>query len=135
MKLYFLILFSFVFLYHVPAQDERIIYLTIEQPELDLLRNGETITSNDALTTGSAEINFQYYNVQKILRIIPLNISEEIIIDIYNTLGQKIKSQVVRDPINNSHTDMNLSALPAGIYIARVSSGEYYQTQKIYISK
>ena len=129
MKYFFLILFLFVILNQIPAQDERIVYLKIKQPELT------TATSNDALTTNPAGINFQYYNAQKILCIIPLNISEEINIDIYNTLGQKLKFQIVRDPINNSHININLATLPAGIYVARVSSGKFYETHKIHISK
>jgi len=135
MKKFYLFLYSlFVSAQFISAQQEKIIYLPIEQPDLPILYRGVNIPETTVQTAVFSGIEVRYEEPQKLLHLIFLHIPEAISVDIYNLQGQKMKSFAVEDPIANPYVAVKLD-YSSGVYIISTAGRNYSKTHKIYISK
>lgn len=57
---------------------------------------------------------------------------QNIVFNIYNLMGQKVKEFVIGFQTVGQHVmTLNVSDLPAGIYFVRFEAGEFKQTEKV----
>lgn len=61
--------------------------------------------------------------------------SAELVLEIFNTLGARVKTQVVNAPAGPVTLDVNTSDLGTGLYFVRVGNGKDFGTRKLMISK
>ncbi len=62
--------------------------------------------------------------------------SEQVTINVYNTIGQKIETLVNRPMTAGSHSvTFNAEGLPSGVYIYRLKAGEYRESRKMLLVK
>jgi len=62
--------------------------------------------------------------------------SEQVTINVYNTLGQKIETVVNRQMTAGSHSvTFNAEGLPSSVYIYRLKAGEYRESRKMLLVK
>ena len=63
------------------------------------------------------------------------NGSEDVTIEVYNSLGQVVVSENRNDLIGRQRIDMNTSDLPAGMYQVHVKQGDKLATSQLMVSK
>ncbi|MDR2918227.1 MAG: T9SS type A sorting domain-containing protein [Tannerella sp.] len=134
-KIYLFFYFFIAFGALISAQHEKVIYLTIEQPELPSLYRGVDITNSGNQIDFFSEIDIRYSDLQKRLSLTFSNIAEVISVSIYNLQGQKVNSFTVEDPMANPYLELDLGVYSSGVYIVSATGANYNKTQKIYISK
>jgi hypothetical protein len=62
---------------------------------------------------------------------ITLNTSENITIEMYNSLGQLVATQQQEMETGKHHISQDMSVLPIGVYIIRISSDDYLLTKRL----
>jgi len=75
------------------------------------------------------------FNPSTIIRF-SLPQSEQVSINVYNTIGQKIETLVNRQMTAGFHSvTFNAEGLPSGVYIYRLKAGEYSESRKMLLVK
>jgi hypothetical protein len=91
-------------------------------------RGSFNLTVSQTLATGSFDAsNFSYYP-NPVKNILNLSYNQEISnVEVFNLLGQKVISNV----INANDTEINMSGLPNGAYMVKVTSNNQVKTIKV----
>lgn len=126
-----------------PADSNKLIAGGTNQGKGYLLKinyDDETDTGMKEITTDTKTFNLEknypnLFNPSTNIKF-SLSQSEQVTINVYNTIGQKIETLVNRQMTAGSHSvTFDAEGLPSGVYIYRLKAGNYSESRKMLLLK
>jgi hypothetical protein len=114
------------------------IWKLVDGKKTKLLKKVTTNLEDDTSIPSKIELMQNYpnpFNPSTNIRF-SLSQAEQVTVNVYNTIGQRIETLINRQMTAGSHSvTFNAEGLPSGVYIYRLEAGKYSESQKMLLVK